>query len=65
MILNNHAKFEKILTAILKIMPKGTYKSMPMNQAFLSTLEIMAKMSEISSRVKFSKLFLKKHPMGY
>ena len=65
MMINNHAKLENFSTAILKIMPKGTYKSMPMNQAFLSTLEIMAKMSEISGRVKFSKLFLKKHPMGY
>ena len=65
MILNNHAKFETFSTAILKVIPKGTQKSRPMNKAFLSSLEIMVEMSEISGKVKFSKLFLKKHPMGY
>ena len=65
MVPNNHAKFETFSTAFLKIILKGTYKSATINEAFFSALETMAKMSNFNHRVKLSKLFLKKHPMGY
>ena len=65
MVPNNHVKFEAFTLANKKIITKITWKFDPVIEAILSTLETMAKMSDFGRRVKFSKLFLKKQPMGY
>ena len=65
MVPNNHVKFEAFTLANKKVIIKVTWKFDPVIEAILSALETMAKMSDFSRRVKFSELFLKKHPMGY